>query len=93
MALLSREQLEELLIRGIKNGKVFDSMACIHAAQNGHIEVLKYARSERCGYNEHTLPWMRTVATKAGQTEVLRWLDEEWIDIHDAPPIDDEDGL
>ena len=55
--------------------------------------MLKYARSERCGYNEHTLPWMRTVATKAGQTEVLRWLDEEWIDIYDAPPSDDEDGL
>ena len=34
-----------------------------------------------------------TVATRAGQTEVLRWLDEEWIDIYDAPPSDDEDGL
>ena len=59
---------------------------CIYAAQNGHLEVLKWARENGCPWDEDTCVY----AAENGHLEVLKWAREngcpwnEWICVYAA---------
>jgi hypothetical protein len=44
-------------------------MTCTYAAQKGHLEVLQWARTNGCPWDEETL----TAARKRGHLEVVNW--------------------
>ena len=46
-----------------------DKKVCAHAAQGGHLEVLKWAKAYGCPWNESTC----VNAAKNGHLEVLKW--------------------
>jgi hypothetical protein len=45
---------------------------CESAASNGHLETLQWVREHHCPWDSGT----RAAAVAAGQSEVIRWLDE-----------------
>jgi uncharacterized protein YabN with tetrapyrrole methylase and pyrophosphatase domain len=49
-----------------------DSLTCAFAAENGHLEVLKWARENGCPWNKDTC----MNATREGHLEVLKWARE-----------------
>ncbi len=46
------------------------AQVCSIAARNGHLEILKWARSQGCHWSVHTCYW----AAGNGHLEVLKWL-------------------
>ena len=43
--------------------------SCTFAAMNGHLEILKWARTNQCPWNEDTC----ACAAKNGHLEILKW--------------------
>ena len=48
----------------------YEAHICNRAAQNGHLSVLKYARSQDCSWDEATTYY----AASGGHLDMLRWL-------------------
>mmetsp|Transcript_1436 Transcript_1436/g.4544 ORF Transcript_1436/g.4544 Transcript_1436/m.4544 type:complete len:91 (+) Transcript_1436:2-274(+) len=51
----------------------WDSGVCYHAASKGHLEVLRWARSQGCPWDEE----VPTAAAEGGHLKVLNWLIKE----------------
>ena len=50
----------------------WDQHACSAAAKNGHLEVLKYLRENRCPWNS----FVCSHAAERGHLEVVKWAHE-----------------
>jgi hypothetical protein len=50
-------------------GHLWDESICLHAAEGGHLEVLKWARANGCPWDKLT----HALATSEDHLEVLQW--------------------
>ena len=48
-------------------------MTCAYAAENGHFEILKWAREQGCPWNE----WTCAYAAENGHFKILKWAREQ----------------
>ena len=57
---------------GARERLPWDEDTCMSAAEHGHLEVLKWARSNGCPWNEKTC----ANAASGGHLEILKWARE-----------------
>ena len=57
----------------------WDSDVCYNAAFGGHLEVLRWARSQGCPWDEDLFPHQQATcaAAEGGHLKVLKWLIKE----------------
>ena len=54
----------------IKNGCPWDVETCVHAASNGHLEIIKWARSKRGSWGSLIIC---SYAARNGHLEIIKW--------------------